>query len=197
MTRTRQRLQWHTVSFGISEAPRLCTKLLRPLIAKLKQLGIRCIIYIDDILLLHQDRLQLARSMAVTLDLLQRQARLNIKTSKCSFRPSQRFQCLSYVWDTVLMKTFVPLARLKETHRMAKRLMRLVLEQGTTTTPTFKTCVLACFVGRAVATFRGIRGARLPPIFTARTRSSCPQDGLEWPSPYIPGGHSYFGVVGI
>ncbi len=65
---TRQRLQWRTVSFGISEAPRLCTKLLRPLIAKLKQLGIRCIIYIDDILLLHQDRLQLARSMAVTLD---------------------------------------------------------------------------------------------------------------------------------
>jgi hypothetical protein len=58
--RTRQRLQWRTVSFGISEAPRICTKLLRPLIAKLKQLGIRCIIYIDDILLLHQDRLQLA-----------------------------------------------------------------------------------------------------------------------------------------
>ncbi len=28
---TRQRLQWRTVSFGISEAPRLCTKLLRPL----------------------------------------------------------------------------------------------------------------------------------------------------------------------
>jgi hypothetical protein len=67
---TRQRLQWLMVSFGISEAPRFCTKLLRPLIARLKQIGIRCIIYIDDILLLHQDRIQLARSMAVTLDLL-------------------------------------------------------------------------------------------------------------------------------
>ncbi len=72
----------------------------------------------------------------------------------------QRFQCLGYVWDTVLMKTFVPPARLKEMHRMAKRLMRLVLEQRDTTTPTLKTRVLACFVGRAVATFRGIRGAR-------------------------------------
>ena len=40
---TRQRLQWRTVSFGISEAPRLCTKLLRPLVAILKQMGIRCI----------------------------------------------------------------------------------------------------------------------------------------------------------
>jgi hypothetical protein len=157
---TRQRLQWRTVSFGISEAPRLCTKLLRPLIARLKQIGIRCIIYIDDILLLHQDRIQLARSMAVTLDLLQQQAGLNVKTSKCSFRPSQRFQCLGYVWDTVLMKNFVPTARLKDTHRMAKRLVRLVLEQHDTKTPTIKTRVLACFVGRTVATFRGIRGTR-------------------------------------
>jgi hypothetical protein len=34
---TGQRLQWRTVSFGIAEAPRLCTKLLRPLMAILKQ----------------------------------------------------------------------------------------------------------------------------------------------------------------
>jgi hypothetical protein len=60
---TGRRMQWRTVSFGIVEAPRICTKLLRPLMAILKQLGIRCILYIDDILLLHQDAIQLARSM--------------------------------------------------------------------------------------------------------------------------------------
>ncbi len=156
---TRQRLQWRTVSFGISEAPRLCTKLLRPLIANLKQLGIRCIIYIDDILLLHQDRLQLARSMAVTLDLLQQQAGLNIKTSKCSFRSSQRFQCLGYVWDTVYgvdedFCTFCPPQRHAphgETSGAARR--------GTTRCdgPHGETRVLACLVGRIVASFRGIR----------------------------------------
>jgi hypothetical protein len=157
---TGQRLQWRTVSFGIAEAPRICTKLLRPLIAILKQLGIRCMIYIDDILLLHQDRLQLARSMVVTLSLLQRQAGLNVKTSKCSFHPSQRFQCLGYVWDTANMKVLVPSKRLKETHRMAKRLHRLVSVQENVTAPKLKTRVLACFVGKVVATFRGIRGAR-------------------------------------
>ena len=159
---TGQRLQWHTVSFGIAEAPRICTKLLRPLMAVLKQMGIRCIIYIDDILILHQDRLQLARSMAVAINLLQRQVGLNLKTSKCSFHPLQRFQCLGYVWDTTTMKTFVPDKRLKETHRTAKRLLRMVLAQGAAETapPTLKTRVLACFVGRAVATFRGIRSAR-------------------------------------
>jgi hypothetical protein len=158
--RTGKRLQWRTVSFGIAEAPRICTKILRPLMATLKQLGIRCIIYIDDILLLHQDALQLARSMAVAIDLLQQQAGLNLKTSKCSFRPLQRFQCLGYVWDTTTMKTFVPNKRLKETHRTAKRLLGIIEAQLDSTTPQLKTRVLACFVGRAVATFRGIRGAR-------------------------------------
>jgi hypothetical protein len=126
---TGRLLQWRTVSFGVSEAPRICTKLMRPLISVLKQLGIRCIIYIDDILLLHQDSLQIARSMAVAVNLFQRQAGLNFKTSKCSFRPLQHFQCLRYVWDTITMQTFVPDKRLKETHRMAKRLLRMVQHQ--------------------------------------------------------------------
>jgi hypothetical protein len=108
--------------------------------------------------------------MAVALDLLQRQAGLNLKTSKCSFHPSQRFQCLGYVWDTMLMQTYVPVKRLKETHRMACRLLRLIrAQQGDTdarvTRPTIKTRVLACMVGRIVATFRGIRGARRHLIF--------------------------------
>ena len=96
----------------------------------------------------------------VTLNLLQRQAGLNVKTSKCSFHPSQRFQCLGYVWDTANMKVLVPSKRLKETHRMAKRLHRLVSVQENVTAPKLKTRVLACFVGKVVATFRGIRGAR-------------------------------------
>ena len=77
-----QRLQWKTVSFGMSEAPRICTKLLRPLIGLLKQIGIRCLIYIDDLLLLDQDRDRLARGMAIAMDLLLIQVGLQLKTSK-------------------------------------------------------------------------------------------------------------------
>ncbi len=58
------------------------------------------------------------------------------------------------------MKTFVPNKRLKETHRTAKRLLGTIEAQLDSATPQIKTRVLACFVGRAVATFRGIRGAR-------------------------------------
>jgi hypothetical protein len=47
-----------------------------------------------------------------------------------------------------------------ETHRMAPRLLRLVSPKDPTTLPALKTRVLACFVGKVVATFHGIRGAR-------------------------------------
>ena len=51
-----RRMQWRTISFGMSEAPRICTKLLRPLMVLRKQLGIRCVMSIDDLLILHQYR---------------------------------------------------------------------------------------------------------------------------------------------
>jgi hypothetical protein len=68
------------------------------------------------------------------------------------------------------MQISVPIKRLKETHRMACRLLRLVQAQQNDTDdqmtrPTIKTRVLACMVGRIVPTFRGIRGARRHLIF--------------------------------
>jgi hypothetical protein len=139
----------------MSEAPRLCTKLLRPLLGLLKQLGIRCMLYINDLLLLHQDRIQLARGMAVAVSLLQKEVGLNIKTSKCIFAPLQRFQCLGFLWDTIAMATFVPIKRLAATQRQAGRLL------GNTTPPqAVKVRDLARFVGQATAMFRGLRGAR-------------------------------------
>jgi hypothetical protein len=89
----------------MSEAPRICTKLLRPLMGLLKQLGIR---YIDDLLILHQDRTKLARGMAIAMDLLQSQVGLNLKTSKCCFRPSQQFLCLGFLWDTASGRRSAP-----------------------------------------------------------------------------------------
>jgi hypothetical protein len=149
-----RRLQWTTISFGVSEAPRICTKILRPLIGLLKQLGIRCIIYIDDLLILHQDRTRLARGIAIAMDLLQQQVGLNLKTSKCSFRPSSRqFTCLGFHWDTTTMRVSVPRARLWEAQRTARRLVK---GEGAPT----HTRDLARFVGKVTAMTRGILGAR-------------------------------------
>jgi hypothetical protein len=114
---------------------------------------VRCVLYIDDLLLLHQDRTTLARGMAVAMHLLQHQVGLNLKTSKCSFRPCRQFTCLGFDWDTETMKCSVPRARLWEAQRTARRLAK----GGSTPLATRD---LARFVGKVNAMTRGIVGAR-------------------------------------
>jgi hypothetical protein len=153
---TGRRMQWKTVSFGMSEAPRICTKLLRPLIGLLKRLGVRCVLYIDDLLMHHQNKTTLAQGMADAMHLLQNQVGLNLKTSKCSFRPSREFTCLGFVWNTATMQCSVPRARLWEAQRTARRL----LKGGSTPLATRD---LARFVGKVVAAlYPAAAGVRRP-----------------------------------
>ena len=117
-----KRWQWKTVSFGMAGAPQICTNILRPLIQILKSLGIRCLIYIDDLLILHQDRVALALAMAVAMELLQNQVGLQLKISKGQWTPSQVFTCLGLIWDTLNMKVRVPPKRIKGIQHSASRI---------------------------------------------------------------------------
>jgi hypothetical protein len=154
----------------MSEAPRICTKLLRPLMGLLKHLGIRCVLYIDDLLMLHQDRTTLARGMAVDMNLLQTQVGLNLKTFKCSFRPSRQFTCLGFDWDTAAMTCSVPRARLWEAQRTARRLIK----RGGTPLATRD---LARFVGKVTAMARGVTGARRYLLYLQQQLSSAVREG--------------------
>ena len=165
------RMQWTTVSFGMSEAPRMCTKLLKPLIGILKQIGIRCLIYIDDLLLLDQDRDRLARGMAIAMELLQLQVGLQLKTSKCCFRPLKVFKCLGLLWNTQTMQVSVPATRIKETQKTAKRLLtaagasRELEAQPKGPFRPIPTRDLARFCGQVTSMTRGIRGAKRHLLF--------------------------------
>jgi hypothetical protein len=154
----------------MSEAPRICTKLLRPLMGRLKQLGIRCVLYIDDLLILHQDRTTLARGMAVAMNLLQTQVGLNLKTSKCSFRPSRQFTCLGFDWDTASMTCSVPRARLWEAQRTARRLLKLG-------DAPLATRDLARFVGKVTAMTRGLTGARQYLLYVQQQLGTAVREG--------------------
>ena len=97
----------------MAEAPHLCTRILKPFIRILRGLGIRCSIYLDDLLVLSQSSSSLAVSMGVAMELLQVQLGLQLKLSKCNFAPSQSFTALGIRWDTRSMKCFVPYKRIK------------------------------------------------------------------------------------
>ena len=150
-----KRWQWKTVSFGTAEAPQLCTKVLRPVIRILKSLGIRCLMYIDDLLCLDQDPLRLARAMALAMDLLQGQLGLQIKVEKGQWTPSQEFTCLGLIWNSITMQVRVPPRRIKNIQRSAVRLFNAT-KQGRTVA----TRDLARFVGQVVSCCRAIKPAK-------------------------------------
>ncbi len=57
------RFQWEGTTyhfqclpFGLTSAPRVFTKIMRPVVSFLRQVGIRLLIYLDDMLILHQER---------------------------------------------------------------------------------------------------------------------------------------------
>ena len=151
---SKVRYQWKTVSFGTSEAPKICTKILRPIIGILKSLGIRCLIYIDDLLLLDQDPVRLAKAMAIAMELLQQKVGLQLKLSKGNLLPSQRFTCLGIIWDTKQLTCHIPAKRIKALQNSARRLLKMSVGAPVPTRD------LARFVGQVVSTSRAIRPAK-------------------------------------
>ena len=161
-----RRWQWRTMSFGTSEAPHLCTRTLRPFIKILKGLGIRCSIYLDDLLVLSQDPHSLAVSMGVAIELLQLELGLQLKLSKCNFAPSRSFTALGIIWDTAKMKCFVPSKRLKNIKSSATRLLNRAgagakagVFQAAKSRPV-RTRDLARLVGQCISTSIAIHPAR-------------------------------------
>ncbi len=63
-------LEFACLPFGLTVAPRLFTKVLKPVVALLRQAGIRLIIYLDDLLFMSQSKEGLGLDMATARYLL-------------------------------------------------------------------------------------------------------------------------------
>ncbi|KZS06449.1 Uncharacterized protein APZ42_030096 [Daphnia magna] len=59
------------LAFGLCSAPRVFTKLLKPVVAFLRERGIRLIIYLDDLLILNQSRDGLLLDLKIVISLLE------------------------------------------------------------------------------------------------------------------------------
>ncbi|CAB4033369.1 Hypothetical predicted protein [Paramuricea clavata] len=63
--------EFRCLPFGLSSAPRAFTKILKPVVVLICSLGIRIVIYLDDILLLHQKKNDLVQIFYQVDNLLQ------------------------------------------------------------------------------------------------------------------------------
>ena len=63
--------QFKVAPFGLAPVPRLFTKLLKPVMALLRRSGIRCVIFLDDLIMLNQDKQTLKTQLESVMWLLQ------------------------------------------------------------------------------------------------------------------------------
>ncbi|XP_070573977.1 uncharacterized protein [Ptychodera flava] len=104
----RQKMyQFLCLTFGLASAPRIFTKLMKPVIAILRRLGIRLIIYLDDIRLMNQSKELLLQDRDTLLFLLQ-QLGFGINWKKSFLTPSQEIEFLGFLINSVTMRMMLP-----------------------------------------------------------------------------------------
>lgn len=100
-------IRFCALPFGLSTAPRVFTKFMRPMVAALRRGGVRMLQYLDDSLFLHQSRNALLRT-ASDVDNLFTSLGLERKLSKGCWEPTQHLKHLGVVIDTKRSLFLVP-----------------------------------------------------------------------------------------
>ena len=98
--------------FGLCSAPRIFTKVLRPVMAYLRFQGLRTVIYLDDILTVAENRDTLVQQVHYTVQLLE-QLRFTINIPKSALEPTHQIVYLGLLVNSEAMKLCLPEERVQ------------------------------------------------------------------------------------
>ena len=113
--------QFTCLPFGLSSAPWVFTKTLKPALALLWQKGMRLIAYIDDILLIAESKEMLINHLAGTVHLLENLGFI-INQKKSVLTPAQSMEFLGLTVDSLAMELRLPLIKMKQIRTEARKL---------------------------------------------------------------------------
>jgi hypothetical protein len=99
--------QYNVLCFGLASAPRVFTKCMKPLIAHLREKGFRVSIYIDDLILMHQDPKILRVQSDFTLSALQSLG-FSINVEKSHLCPVQNIKHLGFLLNSLNLSIALP-----------------------------------------------------------------------------------------
>ena len=117
-----RRYQFQSLPFGLSTAPCTFTKVLRPVIGLLRELGIRCVIYLDDILIMNQDK-EMARQQTWTaIDLLESLGFL-VNYEKFVLDLVQEIVFLGFLSNSMAKEVRLPQQKLSQIQEEARQLL--------------------------------------------------------------------------
>ena len=143
--------EFQSLPFGLCSAPRVFTKLLKPVLARLRHQGVRIIMYLDDMLIMSQSKDELERQLSQTTALPEGLGFV-INKKKSLLLPTQSIQFLGFVVDSKEMSvrlTEEKVAQITATCRRVQQAGSLSLRQ------------LARLIGKMTATIPAIHQAPL------------------------------------
>ena len=116
-------LQFTCLPFGLSSAPFVFTKLLRPVLASLRELGIRCLMYIDDMLILGETSEELSHNFQ-SCQTLMTSLGFVVNNEKSIAGPTQEIEFLGFVINSRSMPLAVTKEKLKSLTSQCKNLLQ-------------------------------------------------------------------------
>lgn len=108
---------------GLSSAPRIFTKLLKPVLSHLRKLGIAILCYIDDCIFVASSVAELCTNVTYALQLFDALG-LTINVKKSVLTPTQEIEFLGIVFNSVSMTATLP-SRRRERIKQQGRLLLL------------------------------------------------------------------------
>lgn len=136
-----QLYEFNCLPFGLSVAPYIFTRVMKPVIKELRSRGWQSVIYLDDILLMGDSVSICKGNIADTTSLLQSLG-FNINGKKSQLEPSRICKFLGFIIDTQCFCMRLPEEKRDKIRSSAKSLR---------TKPMVKIAVLAQFIGYLVA----------------------------------------------
>lgn len=115
-------MEFACLPFGLASAPRIFTKLMKPVVSLLRRSGVRLIIYLDDILFMNQSPLGLQRDMSTALHLLENLGFV-VNLTKSHFTPTQSLEFLGFQVNTIAMTLVLPQHKVKSIQDLCLQLM--------------------------------------------------------------------------
>lgn len=115
--------QFTCLPFGLSSAPRVFTKTIKPVTTLLRELGVRMVQYLDDFLIMAASP-HLAKEHTTALIYLLENLGFIVHPGKSITQPTQSLEFLGMILDTQRMELQVPGAKLKKIRTEANNLLR-------------------------------------------------------------------------
>ena len=117
-------LEFACLPFGLATAPRVFTKLMKPVVAMLRQRGVRLIIYLDDMLIMAESTSLALHHAASALNLLESLGFV-VNYHKSQLIPSQQIEFLGFLVDSVTLLLQLPGEKLQKIRKRCQQLLNV------------------------------------------------------------------------